>query len=159
MTEVHSFVTIKSASFSERAVVSGGVPLMNLEWNACTEERCARGTESGKEQIFSADLSSYAVRIPGFDVQGLNSESGPTTKRRLVRARFPNTDDAESKPNYIDPKTSVKQWITNAHPDPDQKVFRDLAKAGLKNDSAEHGYNAYTVGVGGVCARYDQGCE
>ena len=78
MTEVHSFVTVKSASSSERAVISGGVPLRNLEWNICTEERCARGIESGKEQIFSTDLSSYALRIPGFDVQGLNSESGPT---------------------------------------------------------------------------------
>jgi hypothetical protein len=89
-----------------------------------------------------------------------------TTSRRLIRARFPNSDPETAQWGYNSPeklKFSIpdEKVVTEWHRPPPGVIptftFVDLSKypppsVPIKNDSTMDGYNLYASGSGGVCA-------
>lgn len=150
----------------EFAWISGGQKLAQEKW---TQEK-------------QPNLWSMAVDQP---VLGLHAQLAqrPETHARLPRARFPNfappeRGDDSPIPVYINHKKTVQRWHHRPlpYPKPTHEVFINLTRTHFtnrtenpttghsedssrlladKNDSSQPLYNAFALGVGGMCDRFD----
>eukprot|EP01084_Bolivina_argentea_P064482 117599_1 len=131
----HNDSNLKISSYNgENAIVSGAIPLNNLNWKLYKKSK----NNDGKD-IYQAQISSNVniTEIVGLRVNGT----------RAIRARYPN-GNPEVYPPGFNSKITAKQWYgAISKPTPDIVYYPATP---TKLDNPEHEFEHYNLGIGGT---------
>lgn len=152
--------------------ISGGVNLKNVQFFKCDSSTNDDGTNIRNQHryhhhdgVYVADLSSV-LKNEGWDHQSLpKTPSLFTSKRRYIRARYPNGDPEINQWGYATPdrykycigSDKVVEWTKPKPGRPPTFTYIDFEHnppdgVPVKNNSAMEDYNLYASGKGGVCS-------
>lgn len=135
-----SGLTIQNYDAKGSAVLSGAVPLNDLNWQRWDPDNETTKTNIWRSPVIPSNLSFAALRVSG---------------RRAIRARYPNADPERSlNPDgwITQPTTWLKPEITFETNPPIEYVVDE--PAWTRHDSAGNELQ-YQAGINGSCAHLD----
>eukprot|EP01084_Bolivina_argentea_P213764 362959_1 len=118
----------------EESIISGAIPLNNLNWKLYKNE-------SNGKNIYSTAISSV-VYVNITQIHGLRVNSS-----RAIRCRFPNANSEVFPPGFGSNINAVHWYgsISNAKPD---KIIHPTIPN--RKDNPEHDFEYYDLGIGGT---------
>lgn len=132
------------------AWISGGVQLgPALSWQPYNT--------TGTMNIYAASVAAAGLSwMPG--LQTLAAGDAAAVPSRYFPAYYPNTFDIESFNGIgtLPGNRQVAAWQRPPIMPLPQFLYKDLAAAGLKNDSTMQPYNAYSAATGSLCDHWEQ---
>ena len=124
---------LKISSYNgEDAIISGAVPLSNLDWKLYKKE-------NDNKDIYSAVIpkSVNITEIPGLRVNST----------RAIRARYPNANPEVYPPGFGS-SLQAKEWY-GAIEDPKPDIIYYVGTPN-REDNPEHSFEHYNIGIGGT---------